>query len=195
MTIFNLLTLIAILVGPIAAVIVTRHIDAKRDNRNRKMEIFRTLMRTRRQPTSIQHVEALNLVEIEFSDCEQIKQAFTVLFEHFATQHPRLPTEEVNDAMELNEVIRRNSAFDTRIHNDRQAQLARLLHAIAKELKFSIEQLEIFEGGYRPQGWADLELDERVIRKYVTDLYLGRRTVPVTVFDATTAQPGNRQRP
>ena len=189
----SVLTLLAILVGPIAAVLVTRFIDAKRDTYNRKMRVFRTLMRTRQQPTSPQHVEALNLIEIEFSGCENVIDAFKALFQHLGTHHQRLPLEEVNANTAPAEAIRRNAQFDTRIGNERQTLLAILLHAISKEMKFRIEQLENFAGGYMPQGWVDAEVEHKVIRKYVTDLYTGSRVVPVGVVDYTTAPPANRQ--
>ena len=150
-------------------------------------------MGTRRQPTSPQHVEALNLIEIEFSGCENVINAFKALFQHLGTHHQRLPLEEVNDHIAPAEASRRNFQFDTRIVNERQTLLAILLHAISKEMKFRIEQLEIFAGGYMPQGWVDAEVEQKMIREYVTDLSTGSRVVPVSVVDYTTAPPANRQ--
>jgi len=57
---------IATLAGPVLAVIVTRIVDDGRLRRTRQMEVFRTLMASRRTPLSIDRVKALNLVEIEF---------------------------------------------------------------------------------------------------------------------------------
>ena len=59
------ITLTAILVGPVFAILVSRRLEHLRDQRTRKMDVFRTLMRTRRTPIHTDHVGALNLVEIE----------------------------------------------------------------------------------------------------------------------------------
>ena len=71
----EILTLIALIVVPLvaanSAVFVTRQIDQKRDERVRRMDVFRTLMRTRRIPICADHVGALNLVEIEFANVEK----------------------------------------------------------------------------------------------------------------------------
>jgi len=60
------INLAAILLGPILAVLVTRFIDSRRETQSRRMEIFKTLMRTRRTPTYADHVGALNLIEVEY---------------------------------------------------------------------------------------------------------------------------------
>lgn len=61
-----IVTLLAIIVGPLLAVWVTRISDERREIRKRKMDIFRTLMRTRKVPIHFDHVGALNLIEVEF---------------------------------------------------------------------------------------------------------------------------------
>ena len=66
-------------------------------------------------------------------------------------------TESIDENMAPEEVNSRNSRFDERLYKERQRLLTKLLHAIAKEMKFDIEQLEIFKGGYIPQGWMILK--------------------------------------
>jgi hypothetical protein len=60
--------------------------------------------------------------------------------------------------------------------------LSKLLHAIGKDLGFKIEQLEIFEGGYTPQGWGTVEDEQTAVRRLFTDIALGRRMFPIGVF-------------
>lgn len=69
-------TIIAVLVGPILAVLITRFIDDQRASKARRMEIFRTLMRTRKTPIHFEHVGAINLVEIEFANETSVVQAW-----------------------------------------------------------------------------------------------------------------------
>ena len=65
-------TILAIVVGPVIAVCITRKLDRDRAAAGRKMEIFRALMRTRGIPIHWDHVGALNLVEVEFIDHQDV---------------------------------------------------------------------------------------------------------------------------
>ena len=138
---------------------------------------------------SANHVGALNLIEIEFAGCDTVLKSWKKLFEHFGESHVPYATESIDENMAPEEVNSKNSRFDERLYNERQRLLTKLLHAIAKEMKFDIEQLEIFEGGYIPQGWIDTEMEQRIVRKYVLDLYWGTRVIPVGVVDYSQ---GNR---
>ena len=56
------MTIIALIAGPVIAVIITRFCDEAREAKRRKWEIFRTLMRTRREQLTTDFVGALNLI-------------------------------------------------------------------------------------------------------------------------------------
>ena len=80
------LTIAAIVLGPIFAVIITRFIDSRRMARHRRLEIFRNLMASRSQPLSRDFVGALNLIEIEFHGRKNVIVAWRNLMDHFNTQ-------------------------------------------------------------------------------------------------------------
>lgn len=181
----TMLTLLVIFIGPISAVLVARFLEHQKDQRARQMEIFRTLMRTRRNSVWPDHVGALNLVEIEFRDAPKVIECWKALFQHFGDNHLRGDEELLSATMPLNEIEQRNQRFYKRLAVERQKLLAKLLHAIAKRLRFKAEQLEIFEGGYTPQGWEDIDTEQRLIRKFAVELLDGRRSVPVAVIDYT----------
>ena len=58
--------IIAVFLGPIVAVRLTRYLDNKNEIKNRKLELFRTLMSTRAYSISWEHVSALNRIDVEF---------------------------------------------------------------------------------------------------------------------------------
>jgi hypothetical protein len=62
---------------------------------------------------------------------------------------------------------------------------------MAKALGFKIEQLEIFEGAYTPQGWADIELEQTAIRRFAAQIAFGQRALPVLVFEPTASEVGD----
>lgn len=66
MQIQDWLMILAVLAGPIVAVQLTRFVDNKKEQRERKLAIFKTLMATRAYSVSPQHVEALNRIDLEF---------------------------------------------------------------------------------------------------------------------------------
>jgi hypothetical protein len=154
-------TVVALLIGPVLAVLVTRWIDSERLTQTRRMDVFRVLMRTRRMRLTPEHVGALNLVEIEFHSETAVIDAWKAYWAHL---HRTMPPNE-NEQGQL--------------FRERDALLTKLLHAIATSLKFNIEQLDIFEGGYIPQGWLDDEQNQRVLRALLLDILSGKRGIPV----------------
>jgi hypothetical protein len=81
-------TIIALLVGPILAVWVTRRNDDRRLKQTRRMDVFRTLMRTRRVRLNPDHVGALNLVEIEFHGEASVIEAWKAYWNHLRMVAP-----------------------------------------------------------------------------------------------------------
>ena len=151
-------------------------------------------MRTRRVPMSADHVGALNLIEIEFADEPDVLAAWKLLYQHFATEHVRRPDEQRMPHATLEESRQRDNLFDKRLFDERQRLFAKVLHSMAKTLNFNIEQLEIFEGGYTPQGWQDELLEQRMARNFILDLYRGRAALPVAVLSVPGA-PDGAERP
>src|SRR5690242_20280786 len=67
MTLVEGLTILALVLGPIIAVQATRYLDNKKEERERKLKVFKTLMETRAYNVSWDHVVALNRIDLEFS--------------------------------------------------------------------------------------------------------------------------------
>ena len=80
---FAVATIIAILAGPVLAVLVTRFTDRHREIRGRQWDIFRNLMRYRRTPLNPEFVGALNLVEVEFASNPKVIQTWKRLLAQF----------------------------------------------------------------------------------------------------------------
>jgi hypothetical protein len=88
-TVVDGLTILAIFCGPIAAVQATFYIERRRQADDRRRGIFRTLMSTRANITSIEHVQSLNAIDIEFADSgkkgEAILSAWRTYRDHLNT--------------------------------------------------------------------------------------------------------------
>jgi hypothetical protein len=62
----DILTIIALILGPILTVQVQKFIDRAKEGKNRRLWVFKTLMATRHATLSIDHVAALNRIDLEF---------------------------------------------------------------------------------------------------------------------------------
>src|SRR3990167_9389920 len=62
----DIIMITAVAAVPVIAVQITEYLRHKKDSRDRKVHIFRTLMATRSATLAPMHIEALNLVDLEF---------------------------------------------------------------------------------------------------------------------------------
>lgn len=179
----DVISIIAIFFGPIFAVVITRILDARRERNARRMDVFRTLMKTRRVPITQEHVGALNLIEIEFRENQEVLSVWKELFQHFVQNHPRNETEQINNNLSPEQITDRIYRFNKRLEDERGRIRARLIHAMARALGHKAEQLDIFEGGYSPQGWEDEQYQNYMVRKFFVDLANKRAVFPIEVMN------------
>ena len=168
--VMDILTLSAIIFGPIIGIYVSKHTDKRHQKIDRRLEIFKVLMRTRNSNLSPEHVGALNLIEIEFYKEDRVLKALEDYFQHL---------NDYNDANAQRWTLRRPQLF------------TRLLSEIAKSLGYEIEQLQILGGGYAPQGWIDLENRQIEFQKGMISLLKGEIGFPVTQFVRPTNANSN----
>lgn len=154
------LTVIAIIAGPFGALLVSRYLDNLRADKARRMDIFRTLMRTRSQPISWEHVQALNLVELEFRNYTNVIDAWKKYLDNLSKPIP--PIAEQKKFQQLREKL-----------------LTLLIEEIAKTLNVKVQQLEILEGNYVPQGWEDREWEDIVFRRALIQVLQGKSAILV----------------
>ena|SRR5215207_3497083 len=86
--VFGWAILVATFVGPIAAVIITRWIDAAREKTQRRLVIFRTLMATRAVGLNPERVAALNMIQIDFANTPPVVNAWHDLLAHYGLARP-----------------------------------------------------------------------------------------------------------
>ncbi len=156
---------IATFVGPVFAVLVTRYVDDARRIRERRLAIFRSLMATRRTYLSTEKVSALNMVEIEFYGLESVQGAHRDVMAHINT--PALKPEEWNAR--------------------HRTLLTKLLSEMAGVLGYKLQQLDMLEGGYYPQGLVNIETEQQEVRRTLIEVLSGRR--PLLVSPAAPTPP------
>jgi hypothetical protein len=152
--------------GPVFAVIVSFWRDGRKERRDRRLHVFRTLMATRQIPISNDHVTAINLVEVEFYKCRSVETAWKYYKDHL-----------------------KSGPEDAAWRDKKEDLLARLLTEIASVLGFKIAAIDIFKGGYAPQGWANRDALTLSVQEFIRDLSLGKKVLPVWV--ASNPPPPN----
>jgi len=116
-------------------------------------------------------VHALNLIEIEFNDDPKVMSALRALMDHFGTGYGRNKTiDELNAANEKSDALRTS-----------------LLSAMANDLGYKFEQMDIHRGGYLPEGWGTELNEQAVARRGLAELLSGRRTLPVFIAPTSSS--------
>ncbi len=149
----------ATLVGPILAVQAQRVVAQRGEERQRKLWLFRSLMNTRVSTLTVEHVNALNAVPLEFNKDKVIMQSWRTYLDHLNSQNAAL------DAWGTKRV---------ELYTD-------LLEKMAKKLNYGFDPLQLKNEIYAPRGHFDLENDQAVIRKGIVELMRGERTLPLEV--------------
>jgi len=60
---------------------------------------------------------------------------------------------------------------------------------MAKVVGHKTEQLDIFKGGYTPDGWAEVEDQQIEIRNFIQGLSRGKAWLPVATIDVDHLNP------
>ena len=182
MSISDWTVIIAILVAPLLAIQVQKIIESIKETRARKMQIFKALMATRATPLSPIHVEALNMIDIEFYKNKKVVEAWKLLNDSFSS-YPTDPQQKNYDAQLLS---CSEKSYDFRID---------LLYEMSKVLGYNFDKVLLKRGCYTPKGHGDMELEQHFIRRGLANLLWGRSPLPVTVLDLTTQVPPKEAQP
>lgn len=155
---------IATFAGPVCAVFVTRHVDNLRRINERRLNVFRSLMATRRAALSADKVTALNMVEIEFYGIPSVQDAHREVMTHINIPPPQPPG-----------------------WADRHRSLmTRLLSEMARELGYKLPQLDCWKVAITRKVWRILRPSCRQSAALI-EVLSGRR--PLGVSPAAPVPP------
>ena len=165
----GVLTVVAIVCGPIIALQIQRKLDREREALNRKLWVFKTLMSFRATALAPAFVQALNLIDVEFSghnDKEKaVRNAWKVLLDHYS---------------DLGKVVDPNT--DTLAEKSTQLR-ANLLMAMGRCLDYDFDEVQVKKGSYYPTGLGNVEAEQHAIRRGVLNVLSGKGRIPVGIFE------------
>ena len=172
MNISDLLTILAILTAPIIALQIQKYIEDRKEIRERKMQIFRTLMATRATRLDVKHIEALNMIDIEFFKNKKITEAWKLLLDNFAN-YPK-DTKDPNYQVQFNSCVKESDNL-----------FVNLLHEMAKSLNYTFGKVYLKRGIYIPKGQVNIIMDQEFIRHAFVEVLSGKRSIPIEISNVT----------
>jgi len=162
----EIINLLAIVLGPILAVQIQKWLERQKENKQRKVEIFKTLMATRGNVLSHHHVEALNRIDLEFSDNDKYRSVISSWKEYFNNLHTKADSHE--------QLI---------VWTDKNVELlANLLFEMGKALGYSFDRALIKRNWYSPVAHGNIESENNLIRKGIIEVLEGNRTIPMDMI-------------
>lgn len=141
----DVLNLIAIIIIPIAAVLIAQWLQNRAEKRKDKMQIFKALMTSRIYGWTPESVNALNIIDIVFANDKGVRAAWKDLSDKYNVQDP--------DEQERKKI--------------KHAEY-KLLEAIANALGYKDKiTWETIQNPYMPKGMADqIETQKRMQQTY-----------------------------
>ena len=172
MTLPEILTIIALLLSPLIAVQASDWLADLKDKKQRRFRVYRTLMASRARRLAPDHVEALNLIDVEFHGSDKkskaVLNAWKAYLDHLNTE--REPNAAVWDS-------KKDDLF------------VDLLYEMSRHVGYDFDKTHIRRTSYYPMGHEDLEIDQYVIRKALRGILDGKLSFPITVTGLPPAAP------
>ena len=172
MTIADWITIVAIVLAPILAVQAQKAVERIRERRQRKLRVFHSLMSTRVARVSPTHVEALNMIDLEFYGVRIL-----------GIRRQSAPERGVIDAWKVHrDRLNDESNFKDRAgFQRREDAFVDLLSAMSQDLGYDFDKVYLQRAVYSPVAHSDLERDQFLLRKGFLELMDGKRAIPVHV--------------
>jgi hypothetical protein len=157
--------IVAVLIAPIVAVQVQKWLERFREEKERRARIFKVLMATRATGLSQEHVQALNLIDLEFQGkkYKKVRECWKEYLDHLGN----VPQDD-ETAMP--------------VWSDKKADyLANMLMEMGRTLGYEYDSVHIKKGIYLPIGHSQLENEQSLLRRGVIRLLFGDAALKMDV--------------
>jgi hypothetical protein len=158
---------IAVLLAPLLAIQTQKYLELRRQARERKLMVFKTLMSTRATPLSAYHVEALNMIDVEFYGRRKKDRNVIKAWKNYLDHLNNGPSDESKRPLWFEKI------------NDLSTEL---LYEMAISLGYDFDKVHIKRGIYIPKGHTDLEMEQMAIRKGLVEVLDGERALPMRIL-------------
>ncbi len=189
-TVLSLLTVIAIVAGPILAVRIQKIIERISKKREDKDLLFKTLMSTRDNRLVPQHVQALNMIDIIFSGGgkkdEAVIEAWSEYRDHLHNYPPK-PSADSGKTLSEAQASTYQAQCDSWQTKSTDI-LTNLLAKMAESLDYHFDKVLLKRGAYTPTGYGETEFAQLIIRRGLTEVFLGSKSIPIHIVEPPHAE-------
>jgi hypothetical protein len=163
------LNVLAILLSPLIALQIGKLLEVLSSRNRRKEDIFNTLMETRAQTLSYEHVRALNKIDVAFYKDKSVRESWGSYRDHLGS-YPQNGDET-----------------DKKIWTDKIPQkLADLLANMAKLLKYDFDETLLIKGAYIPSAHGLIENEQSVLRQALVEVFAFKHPLNVKLVTEET---------
>lgn len=121
-------------------------------------------------PLAPLHVEALNLIDIEFYKHKEVVAVWRQLLDNFGN-YPKDPKAE-DFTVRLTSCAEKSNEL-----------LVDLLYEMSKLLNYKFDKVLLKRGCYIPKGHGEIEMEQTFIRKSLTELFDGKKSIPINIVE------------
>lgn len=157
--------IIAVLIAPLVAVQVQKFLENFREDKARKLGLFKTLMATRAATVSPHHVQALNAIDLEFQgkNYKKVTDAWKTYLDH------------------LNHYPKDDEKQQTVWRERRVDLLSKLLIEMGNSLGYSFDEVHVKRAIYAPEAHAQQENEDWLIRRGLLRILYGDSALKMDV--------------
>jgi hypothetical protein len=159
------LTIAAIIIGPLAALLIQKHLEQLRAGEERKVMVFRALMSNCANRMSQPYVQALNGIEVEFHGNVKIIEKWRSFIDHLNTPHDSVGDPNL-----------------TRWTERATERLNSLLLEMGESLGYHFDEVTLKRNAYYPIGWNTLELEQTKLRQAAVKVFEGEKPLKVELM-------------
>jgi hypothetical protein len=164
------LLIAATVLGPILAVQAQKFVERATEKRHRKVRIFETLMATRATRISLEHVQALNTIDLMFNKGRFPKPKEKAVITAWRTHLDNLNQSSGPDEASIKAWGER--CFDSFIE---------LMMAMSLALGYDFDPVQVRRGAYLPRGHFDTETTLREIQQGFAKVLGGQQAIAMNV--------------
>jgi len=173
----DIIMTMAIILGPILAIQAQKTIEVFQETRKRRMELFRTLMSTRAERLNRNHVQALNMIDIEF---------YGRLLPFIRTRYQTKKEQAVTHAWKsYNSHLNQKDEYDSLDQWGKKGDelFTSMLYAITQALNYDYDKVQLQRDCYRPIAHGNIENTQLAILSGLDEIVNKGKPLPMCVIN------------
>ncbi|GBC62730.1 hypothetical protein DENIS_3707 [Desulfonema ishimotonii] len=185
MEIKDIIMTAAVILGPIFAVQAQKLVESFREKRERRLKIFMTLMATRAERLHREHVQSLNMIDIEF---------YGRMIPFIKTRYQTKKEQAVTHSWKSynNHLSQQNEYGSLENWGKKNDELfVQLLYSMAQALNYDYDKVQLQRDCYRPKAHGDYEQSQLRVLSGIENIVNGKSPLPTFVTNFNDSQTKN----